>query len=99
MAKRDWSEKMEDEVAQAEEMSLEEAKAFRASLHKEIEKILSPAEKREAFRKFWALNKSRYGKTKDIEPVLWVHLEASGFSDPSKFIEGLEHFGLKRSKK
>lgn len=97
MAKRENFDK--EEVVAAAEMSLEEAKAFRASLHKPVEKILTSAEKREAFRKFWAMNKSRYGKTKDIEPVLWVHLEASGFSDPEKFVEGLEHFGLKRSKK
>ena len=96
MAKREFSE--QEEIA-VPEMSLEEAKAYRASLHKPQEVLLNEAEKREAFRKFWALNKSRYGKTKDIEPVLWVHLEASGFSDPSTFIEGLEHFGLIRSKK
>jgi hypothetical protein len=98
MAKRDWSTEKE-EIVEAPEMTLEEAKAFRASLHKPTETSLTAPEKREAFRKFWAMNKSRYGKTKDIEPVLWVHLEASGFSDPAKFVEGLEHFGLKRSKK
>jgi hypothetical protein len=98
MAKREWSTEKE-QIVEAPEMTLEEAKAFRASLHKPMEKPLTSAEKRESFRKFWALNKSRYGKTKDIEPVLWVHLESSGFSEPTQFIEGLEHFGLKRSKK
>jgi len=98
MAKRDYSQE-ESSADQSIEMSLEEAKAYRASLYKEKDTVLSESDKREAFRKFWALNKSRYGKTKDIESVLWVHLEASGFSDPAKFLEGLEHFGLMRSKK
>ena len=40
------------------EMSLEEAKAYRASLYKEQPVKLSDQEKREKFRIYWAENKS-----------------------------------------
>ncbi len=81
----------------AEEMSLEEAKAFRASLYKgDAEPELSAASKREQFRLFWAREKAKYGKTKILEEILWVHLKSAKLDDPSKFEEGLKHFGLKK---
>jgi hypothetical protein len=40
-----------------QEMSLEEAKAYRASLYKPTPKILNEEQKREAFRIFWTSNK------------------------------------------
>lgn len=81
----------------SEEMSLEEAKAYRASLYKEVPKTLSEEEKREQFRIFWASEKSKYGKTKDLEQIIWLHLKATKMDEPEKFENGLQSFGLKKN--
>lgn len=86
-------EKAEEKV---EEMSLEEARKFRASLAKPEEKKLEESEKREAFRLFWAQEKYKYGKSKDLEQILWLHLKAVKMDEPEKFEDGLSHFGLKK---
>lgn len=80
------------------EMSLEEAKAFRASLYKPMPKPLTEAQKREAFRVFWASNKKKYGRAKSIEKALWLHLTAMGMNSPEQFAQGLQNFGLKKVK-
>lgn len=90
---KNWKqEKKEKDV----EMSLEEAKAYRASKHVEKPKKLDDVEKREQFRLFWATNKHKYGKAKDIEGILWVHLKAAKLDEPKDFEAGLAHFGLKK---
>jgi len=78
------------------EMSLEESRAFRASLYRPLEKILSSDEKREQFRIFWAQEKSKYGRPKGLEQVLWLHLKSVKLDSPAQFTEGLKHFGLKK---
>lgn len=78
------------------EMSLEESKAFRASLYKPMERSLTVDEKREQFRIFWAQEKSKYGKPKGLEQILWVHLKSVKLDDPANFEDGLKHFGLKK---
>lgn len=80
------------------EMTLEEAKAYRASLYKEIPKKLSDEEKKESFRIFWAQNRNSYGKSKDLENILWIHLKAIKMDEPENFVEGLKNFGLKKIK-
>ena len=89
MAKKDFREEQQD-------MSLEEAKAFRASLYKPTERVLPEHEIREQFRLFWAKNRTKYGRNRDLEDVLWIHLKSAKFDDPKKFEEGLKHFGLKK---
>lgn len=86
------------EAASAKEMTLEEAKAYRASLNKPKEKVLSEQAKREEFRLFWAREKAKYGKVKekDLEGILWLHLKAAKLDSPEQFEEGLKHFGLKK---
>lgn len=80
-----------------EEMSLEEARAYRASLYKPQKKEATDSEKREQFRIFWARSKKRYvTKTEGLENILWLHLKATGNDKPEKFEEGLKHFGLKK---
>jgi len=81
-----------------QEMSLEEARAFRASLHKPVPRALSESQKREAFRIFWVSQKSKYGKSKSLEKALWLHLKTIGMNSPEKFVEGLANFGLKKVK-
>jgi hypothetical protein len=93
MAKERKMEQMEKQ-----EMTQEEAKAFRASLAKPEDKKLTEQQKREEFRVFWAKSKKKYGKAKDLETILWVHLKAIKMDDPTKFEDGLKHFGLKRIK-
>ena len=84
--------------AEAQEMSLEEARAFRASLYRPQPKVLSDLQKREAFRVFWASQKSKYGKAKSLENALWLHLKSIGMDSPEKFHDGLFNFGLKKVK-
>ena len=84
--------------SEAMEMSLEEAKAYRASLYKPQPKILTEDQKREAFRIFWASHKSKYGRSKSLEKALWLHLKTVKMDSPEKFAEGLDNFGLKKVK-
>lgn len=95
MAKKDREER-EEVQNEPKEMSLEEARAYRAALYKPSAKVLSEDEKREQFRIFWAQEKYKYGKSKDLEQILWVHLKASKHDDPEKFEAGLKHFGLQK---
>ncbi len=81
-----------------QEMSLEEARAYRASLYKPTPKVLNEEQKREAFRIFWASNKSKYGRSKSLEKALWLHLKTIGMSSPDQFAQGLDNFGLKKVK-
>lgn len=78
------------------EMTLEEARAFRASLHKIVVKPLGQKEKRDAFKIFWAQNKRKYGMTNKLEEVLWLHLVATNNDSPEKFEDGLKNFGIKK---
>ncbi len=93
MGRKDF---IEQEVMEQKEMSPEEAKAFRASLYKPTERVLSEQERKEQFRVFWAKNRTKYGKDKDLESVLWIHLKSAKLDDPKQFEEGLKHFGLKK---
>lgn len=80
-----------------EDLTLEEARAWRASLYKEPKKELSETDKREQFRLFWARNKKKYpSKTTGLENILWLHLKATDNDKPEKFETGLKHFGLKK---
>jgi len=86
------------QVATAQVMTSEEARLYRASLHKPEKKALSEQQKRESFRLFWAVEKAKYGKKKDLEGILWLHLKASKLDEPEQFEDGLKHFGLKKIK-
>ncbi len=84
-------------VAAKQEMSLEEAKAYRASLYKEAQaKPLSQKQKREAFKAFWVQNKKSYGLTNKLEEILWLHLVSTKNDSPENFSKGLENFGIKK---
>jgi hypothetical protein len=91
MAKNEFKEK-----AAKDDMTLEEAKAYRASLWKPQKVELSVADRRNKFKLFWAQNRKQYGKTKMLESILWIHLQNTGNDQPEKFEEGMAHFGLKR---
>lgn len=78
------------------EMSMAEAKAYRASLNKSQPAELTEKQVREQFRIFWATEKAKYGKAKDLEEIVWLHLKASKLDAPEKFEAGLAHFGLKK---
>lgn len=79
------------------EMSLEEARAFRASLYKEVKaKPLSPKQKRSAFKVFWTQNKKKYGLDGKLEHILWLHLVSTGNDSPENFEKGLSNFGIKK---
>jgi hypothetical protein len=102
MAKNDYKRKIEETVQIVEtvkEITVEEAKALRASKHAALPKKLSDLEKREEFRLFWAEAKSKYGRPKEMESVLWVHLKAINMDNKKDFEAGLENFGLKEISK
>lgn len=79
-----------------EEMTLEEARAYRAARHAAKAPSLSEEQKKEQFRLFWALEKTKYGRPKELEEILWLHLKAIKHDAPEKFEAGLKHFGLKK---
>jgi len=78
------------------EMSLEESKAYRASLYKEVKKTLTQKQKRDAFKIYWTENKKKYGMTGKLEQVLWLHLVSTGNDSPENFAKGLQNFGIKK---
>lgn len=98
MAKEYKIRKEEKQESSASEMSLAESRAYRASLHKPAIAVLTDEQKRDEFRQFWAQQKYKYGKSKDLEPILWAHLKATTNDHPSKFEDGIAHFGLKKVK-
>ena len=79
-------------------MTLEQSKAYRASLHKPAVKAMTEVQKREAFRVFWASNKAKYGKNKSLERAIWLHLKSIKMDSPEQFAQGLQNFGLKKVK-
>lgn len=79
------------------EMTLEEAKEFRASLAQPAaQKPLSQKQKRNAFKLYWTQNKKKYGMTSKLEHVLWLHLVATKNDEPQLFEQGLKNFGIKK---
>jgi hypothetical protein len=93
MAKKEWKK----EASQAQEMTAEQARAYRSSLYKPTEAAaLTEEEKRDKFRLHWAQEKYKYGKSKDLEEILWLHLKATKHDAPEKFEDGIAHFGLKK---
>lgn len=81
---------------QGQEMTLEEAKAFRASLAKPFTKPMNQKQKRDAFKVYWTQNKKKYGMTSKLEHVLWLHLVATKNDEPANFEAGLKNFGIKK---
>lgn len=94
--RREDREDRREEVKEtkAEGMSVAEAREYRASQYKASKPELTEQEKREAFRVYWAQEKSKYGKSKDLEPVLWLHLKSMKMDAPEQFENGIKHFGL-----
>ena len=91
MAKEKKVQQMENK-----QMTSEEAKAYRASLYVPQIVKLTEQQKREQFRIFWAQAKRKYGKTKELEEIVWLHLKSSKMDEPSQFEAGIAHFGLKK---
>jgi hypothetical protein len=82
-----------------QDMTLEEAKAYRASLHKPAPVVFNEQDRKEQFRIFWAREKSKYGRPKELEKALWLHLKSIGMDSQEQFEAGLQHFGLKKIRK
>ena len=93
-----YSNVQEQEVVENNEMSVEEARAYRASKHKPAPQEFSEEQKREQFRVYWASEKAKYGKLKELEKSIWLHLKSTNMDSPEQFEVGLAHFGLKKIK-
>lgn len=98
MAKEQKPIKEQKSAKESIEMSLEQARAYRASLHKPQPIVLTNDQKREAFRIFWAGHKAKYSKSKVMEKALWLHLKTIGMDDPENFEKGIFNFGLEKVK-
>ena len=85
-------------VAAQVQMTLDQSKAYRAALHKPVAKVLTDAQKREAFRVWWTGHKNKYGKSGKLELALWMHLKATGMDKPEDFEAGIFNFGIKKVK-
>jgi hypothetical protein len=97
MAKKNMKQEIEKVAEKAKEMSLEEAKKWRASLAKPAASLaLKEDQVREAWRLYWAQEKSKWANSKDLEHIIWLHLKAVAMAAPARFEEGIKHFGLKR---
>ena len=81
-------------------MTAAEAKAWRASLNKpaSANPAQTDAQTREAWRVYWAANKSKYANSasKGLEQFIWLHLKATKNNAPAKFAAGIANFGLKK---
>jgi hypothetical protein len=84
------------EFQEAPEMTLEESKAYRASLIRIEVKPLTQKEKRNAFKVYWSQNKKKYGMTNKLEEILWLHLVSTKNDSPESFDAGLANFGIKK---
>lgn len=49
---------------------------------------------RDKFSEFWAQNRKKFDRPRELEDVIWAHLKASGHDKPELFTKGLTHFGL-----
>lgn len=73
---------------------LEAARQMRLAMAKP--KAEKAEDNRQKFSEFWAREKRVYGKEKDLEQVLWLHLKAINHDKPSLFQKGIANFGLKK---
>ncbi len=94
MSKKKLSRDEQIEIVQEKISEARSAKLALIESRKKINK--NEEESRVKFQEFWALNKIKYNTQKDIEPILWAHLKAAGFTTPEKFEAGIENFGLKK---
>jgi hypothetical protein len=84
--------------AMQEEMTLEESKAYRASLYIPAVKALTEKQKRQEFKLFWAKEKKKYKNGRALEEIVWLYLKTTKQDDPASFEKGLASFGVKKIK-
>jgi hypothetical protein len=92
------AKEIQSQKSDSNEMSIEDARAYRAARYKPSKPVLTEEEKREEFRIFWAANKSKYDESKGIEKALWLHLKAIKMDSPEQFSAGCQNFGLVKVK-
>jgi len=51
---------------------------------------------KEIFCAWWASERRKYDRPKELEDVLWAHLKSIGCDKPELFGKGIEHFGLRK---
>ena len=81
-----------------ENMTAEEARAYRLSMYKPQKPKLTDAQKREKFKLFWAQTRKKYNRPKSLEGILWMHLVDIKHDEPEQFEAGLKNFGLKKNR-
>ena len=88
MSRDEQIEDVQSRLAAARAKRLEKAKK------KETKQELAT---KEQFSLWWAKNRFKYNKSKDLEVILWAHLCAIGCKKQADFERGIEHFGLKKA--
>ena len=97
MSKKDKKMTRDEQVENVQER-ISAARAARLAAYKPQPEEQSEQERRQAFQVFWASNRSSYGKERDMEQLLWLHLKAIKHDTQDKFEAGIENFGLKKLK-
>lgn len=95
MSKKRMNREEQIEDVQAK---LAEARAKRLKNAEEAGIKVEQADLKPEFLAFWAQERANYSKERDFAEILWLHLKATGHDKPEKFLAGIEHFGLKKSK-
>jgi len=90
--KSEESKSRERTVQEKLELARQMRLAMAASKRPRAEKASGDA--REKFRSYWALNRRKYGRPRELEETLWAHLASIGATSEDRFEDGLRHFGL-----
>jgi hypothetical protein len=90
--------KTRDEQIENVKANLDDAKAARRAIVANQKAIQGKGQKASyvSFQEWWATQRKSYGKSKDLEDIIWPHLKAIGCDSPEKFEEGVKHFGLSK---
>ena len=90
--KKSREEQIEDVQSKLEAIKLKKLELAQKRTSNKVEE----KDFREEFKVWWASNRKKFNKEKEIEHILWVHLKATKHDVPEKFEAGIKHFGLKQ---
>ena len=83
-----------EEQIEAVQSKLDEARQARLEFIKNKAPKKVDSDFKVSFQEFWAQNRRSYGKGKELEEIIWLHLKAIKHDKPELFEAGIKHFGL-----
>jgi hypothetical protein len=85
-----------DEQIEGLRTTLETERLSRSKKDNEISN-LPEVKRRQSFQEYWTSARRSFGRPeRELEDILWAHLKAIKCDVPSKFEEGVAHFGLRK---